>query len=225
VVIVPTGFVSADLSDKLHSTRGDPCPGYGKTKHTATAEFCDRCGSRLWIVRERARTKEDVLMPEPQSMKRESLTEQSELPTPGWGPRIAGWAMILLGLLLSAGVAPMLLQARDQRDLVGGIAGSVIIAILVGVGVFLAFPDWLPRSLIRLFYLVFGVLAVFVGVTTFGWLSYNLLIERQESFQLISVRQLFLPFVEIAVGVIWLRKFITGKDRNESSSESALFDH
>jgi hypothetical protein len=164
-------------------------------------------------------------MSESQSEKCESLTKQSELQTPSWGPRIAGWAMILLGLSLSAGVAPMLLQARDQRDLVGGIAGSVIIAILVGVGVFLAFPHWLPRSLIRLFYLVFGVLAVFVGVTTFGWLSYNLLIDRQESFQFISFGQLFLPFVEIAVGVIWLRKFLTGKDRNETSSEPALFDH
>ncbi|MFG0264295.1 MAG: ion transporter [Rhodopirellula sp. JB055] len=48
LIIVPTGFVSAELSSKLAvTTEHHPCPQCGLASHRAGAVHCDRCGHRL----------------------------------------------------------------------------------------------------------------------------------------------------------------------------------
>ncbi|WDQ16672.1 ion transporter [Rhodopirellula sp. P2] len=48
LIIVPTGFVSAELSSKLATTtERHPCSQCGLSNHRAGAVHCDRCGHRL----------------------------------------------------------------------------------------------------------------------------------------------------------------------------------
>ncbi|WP_430451026.1 ion transporter [Rhodopirellula europaea] len=56
LIIVPTGFVSAELSGKLASAaEHHPCPQCGLPNHRSGAVHCDRCGHRL----------DEAILPEP----------------------------------------------------------------------------------------------------------------------------------------------------------------
>lgn len=47
LIIVPTGFVSAELTTRRTRGSGVPCPRCGHSRHSEAARFCERCGSSL----------------------------------------------------------------------------------------------------------------------------------------------------------------------------------
>ncbi|NND98406.1 MAG: ion transporter [Pirellulaceae bacterium] len=49
LIIVPSGFVTAELTAKLKPEAEEihPCPGCEAPHHRVNAEYCDRCGTRL----------------------------------------------------------------------------------------------------------------------------------------------------------------------------------
>lgn len=51
LIIVPTGFVSAELSDRRSRVSHIPCENCGSRLHQEAAVYCDRCGSRLLVDR------------------------------------------------------------------------------------------------------------------------------------------------------------------------------
>lgn len=47
LIIVPTGFVSAELTTRRSRGSGMECPRCGHSRHSEAARFCERCGSEL----------------------------------------------------------------------------------------------------------------------------------------------------------------------------------
>lgn len=47
LIIVPTGFVSAELGGSMRSSSSAVCPQCSQTGHKPNAQFCDACGSPL----------------------------------------------------------------------------------------------------------------------------------------------------------------------------------
>ena len=69
----------------------------------------------------------------------------------------------------------------------------------------------------RVLYLVFGVLAVLIGVTIGVWIIYNLLVERQPEFnEPVDPRSYLFPLVMVGVGIGMIVKAVksTGTGTN-----------
>lgn len=115
-----------------------------------------------------------------------------------------GVVLIVIAILFSLAVVPMLIQPRDALDRRGGIAGTVLILVLMFTGVVLLFRDKTPSRVLRFFHLAFGSLSVLIGLTTAPWIAYNLFVERITT-ELLKVRTLFIPVIFVGCGIGWLR--------------------
>lgn len=113
---------------------------------------------------------------------------------------IVGVLFSCFGMLLCVPVAPMLFLARDSRDLVGGIAGSVIIAIMLLGGSVLILRQKAPPALVRAFYIFFGLLALTAGALSLYGLASALL-----SGQSVNKSGAGLPILMIGLAINWLR--------------------
>ena len=112
-----------------------------------------------------------------------------------------GVGITSVAVLLSIAVVPMLLFARDSRDLTGGVAGAVLILIMVLAGVVLIFREKTPAPLMRVFYLTLGGLSLLAGIATIGLAFY-----KQSQGQSVEMRKGFLavPLAMIGVGGYWI---------------------
>lgn len=77
---------------------------------------------------------------------------------------VVGSLMALAAILLIIPITPMLLFARDSRDMVGGIAGTVLVVFILLAGVVLVLREKAPLSVMRAFYFGIGVVSLLSGI-------------------------------------------------------------
>lgn len=119
---------------------------------------------------------------------------------------IVGIVMSAVAILLTIGVSPMLLFARDSRDMTGGIAGAVLILIMLLTGIILVLRNNAPPGLMRAFDLIVGGLSFLCGAGILGWGIY-MIVTGQE----IQKKVLTMPLLFIGFGVDRLRRGIQGQ--------------
>ena len=95
----------------------------------------------------------------------------------------------------------MLFFARDSRDMTGGIAGAVLMAIMLVTGIVLVLRENSPPPLLRAFYFIIGGLSAISGVGVLVWGVYSIATGRP-----IQKQALTMPILFIAFGAEWIRR-------------------
>lgn len=113
-----------------------------------------------------------------------------------------GVALTVFALLLSIAVVPMLLFARDSRDMTGGIAGGILILLMGLTGIVLVFREKTPPRLMRAFHLTFGGFSILAGVAIIGSAVYEL---SQGEAKQINRGVFGIPILFIGMGCFWFR--------------------
>lgn len=98
------------------------------------------------------------------------------------GQRLAGIGTILVGLfaLYHCWAFVQMLWDTPSKNLgIGATVGSVLMIL---VGVFIGFPDWLPKKLAASNMVLFGLCSVLLGASILLWFLYNALVAKQPEF-------------------------------------------
>ena len=131
---------------------------------------------------------------------------------------VVGSLMALAAILLIIPITPMLLFARDSRDMVGGIAGAVLVVFMLLAGVVLVLREKAPPSVMRAFYFGIGVVSLLSGIGVFAWGIYSIGTGAN-----IEKRALTMPLVFVAFGVEWIRRgFSVSRNCEQDSRETMV---
>ena len=114
---------------------------------------------------------------------------------------IVGVLMSLLAILMTIPVAPMLLFARDARDLTGGIAGTIVILSMLVTGAVLVLREKTPVPMLRAFYFGMGGLSLLVGVGVLGSGIYSI-----STGVAVQKGALMMPVLFIVLGGVWIQR-------------------
>jgi len=128
-----------------------------------------------------------------------------------------GVGMSLVAVVLMIPVAPMLLFARDSRDMTGGIAGTVVVVIMLVTGLVLILRENAPPALLRTFYFLIGGLSVVAGVGVIASALYEM-----SQGERVNRRALLMPFGFVAFGVEWVRRGMNVGNRPEPEADEAV---
>lgn len=99
------------------------------------------------------------------------------------GQRLTGLGILCIGLfaLVNGLMYVQTLWDTPSRNLgVGVIVGS---ALMTFGGVAFGFPELLPKKVVALSILLFGLFSLLMGVAILLWFLYNTFVERQPEFQ------------------------------------------
>ena len=132
-----------------------------------------------------------------------------------------GVLLVVVSLLISIAVIPMLLFARDSRDMMGGIAGGVLILSMGLAGIFLILRQNAPLKLQKAFYYLFGLVAIGTGVGTIVMAIYSM---NQGGTNGLNRSVFSLPVLMVGLGLFWIRQGYSigpAESSNEVSAESA----
>lgn len=110
-----------------------------------------------------------------------------------------GFAFTAVAVGLAIPVGSMLLFARDSRDVTGGVAGGIVVLILLAVGLVLTLREKTPAPLLRGFYLLMGGMGLIVGTGLLVWVGYRFLNAQDDNYRAIPTAFLF-----GCVGFHWL---------------------
>lgn len=112
-----------------------------------------------------------------------------------------------VAMLLALPVLPMLLFARDSRDLIGGVAGAILVAALLLIAFVLVFRNGSPPRLLRSFYIIIGILSVVAGVGSAVLLVHALATGHPVNNGMpLRIKHLAGPFIFVFVGLVWIRR-------------------
>lgn len=114
---------------------------------------------------------------------------------------VIGIVISSVAALLSIAVAPMLFFARDSRDMTGGIAGAILMAVMLMTGIVLVLRQNSPPPLLRAFYCIIGGLSVVSGAGVLAWGVYSILTDRP-----INMRAFTMPILFLTFGAEWIRR-------------------
>lgn len=85
-----------------------------------------------------------------------------------------GFLFCIVSLLLLIAVVPMVVFAKDRLDMQGGIAGSVVVAVMFIAGLVFMLRESTPVPVLRLFYFTIGGTGVVGGLGLFGYALYRM---------------------------------------------------
>ena len=133
--------------------------------------------------------------------------------------RVTGIGTILLGAFALSFCVAFLDDLWNTPQRTVAIVVTVASALIIFIGVVIGFPEVLPRNVVALSIFLFGVLAMFAGVSILAWVIFNIFVARQPQFQM---GNLSFPIISIYAGyTIATRSFFQLKHRNNSSHSDA----
>ena len=112
-----------------------------------------------------------------------------------------GIGMSALAVVILVLIMPMLIFARDSRDLTAGIAGGVLVIAMLLAGVYLVFRENTPKPILRAFYYLMGGLSIVGGVGGLGYAIY----QGVQGYDM-QKGMLAFPVVLIGTGGYWIKQ-------------------
>ena len=98
--------------------------------------------------------------------------------------RLIGYGTMLLGAFALYYCVSFIddLWSTPQRTL------SIVITLaslfIIFIGVVIGFPEFLPRKIVAVGWLIFGILTALMGLMILIWFAYNVFVARQQGFRM-----------------------------------------
>ena len=96
--------------------------------------------------------------------------------------RLVGIATMLLGAFVLYYCTSFLVDLWNSPQRTAAIVMTVLSGLVIILGAVIGFPDFLPRKIVAICMLLFGILIMFVGATILVWFAYNVFVVRQGEF-------------------------------------------
>ena len=98
--------------------------------------------------------------------------------------RLVGYGTMLLGAFALYYCISFIDDLWNTPQRTAAIVVTLASLITIFIGVVIGFPEFLPKKIVALSLLLFGILSMLIGVLILVWFAYNVFVARQKGFRM-----------------------------------------
>ena len=98
--------------------------------------------------------------------------------------RLVGYGTMLLGAFALYYCISFIDDLWNTPQRTAAIVVTLASLLTIFIGVVIGFPEFLPKKIVALSLLLFGILSMLIGVLILVWFAYNVFVARQQGFRM-----------------------------------------
>ena len=98
--------------------------------------------------------------------------------------RLVGYGTMLLGAFALYYCISFIDDLWNTPQRTTAVVVTLASLLTIFIGVVIGFPEFLPKKIVALSLLLFGILSMLIGVLILVWFAYNVFVARQQGFRM-----------------------------------------